>query len=46
MFNFFNRKRKKIREAYEYALDKTKRDTYQGVEGLFHNLNTLNWGAA
>lgn len=31
----------KLEEVYQYALDKTKRETYQGTEGLFHNLNTL-----
>lgn len=28
-------------EAYEYALDMTIREVHQGVEGLYHNLNTL-----
>jgi ribonucleoside-triphosphate reductase len=27
--------------AYNYALDMTKKEVHQGVEGLFHNLNTL-----
>lgn len=27
--------------AHNYALDMTIRETYQAVEGLFHNLNTL-----
>ena len=27
--------------AYKYAMDMTKKETYQAVEGLFHNLNTL-----
>lgn len=27
--------------AYQYAMDKTTRETYQAVEGLYHNLNTL-----
>lgn len=26
----------------EYALKKTRRDTYQAMEGLIHNLNTMN----
>lgn len=26
----------------EYALKKTRRETYQAMEGLVHNLNTLN----
>lgn len=25
----------------EYALKKTRRDTYQAMEGLIHNLNTM-----
>ena len=28
-------------EAYQYALDMTERETYQAVEGMYHNLNTL-----
>ena len=28
-------------EAYEYALDMTERECYQAVEGMYHNLNTL-----
>ena len=28
-------------EAYDYALDMTERETHQAVEGLYHNLNTL-----
>ena len=27
--------------AYNYAFDMTKKETYQAVEGMFHNLNTL-----
>lgn len=27
--------------AYEYALDMTEREIHQAVEGLYHNLNTL-----
>lgn len=27
--------------AYEYAMDKTIQEIHQGVEGLYHNLNTL-----
>ncbi|MCH5167441.1 MAG: hypothetical protein J1F35_06050 [Erysipelotrichales bacterium] len=34
-------KKYRLHRAYKYALKKTKRDTYQGVEGLYHNLNTL-----
>ena len=28
-------------EVYRYALDMTKKEIYQAVEGLYHNLNTL-----
>ena len=28
-------------ESYKYALDKTEKEVYQAVEGLYHNLNTL-----
>lgn len=28
-------------EAYEYALDMTTKEVYQSVEGMYHNLNTL-----
>ena len=28
-------------DAYNYAMDMTKREIYQAVEGLYHNLNTL-----
>lgn len=28
-------------EAYQYALDMTEKETYQAVEGMYHNLNTL-----
>lgn len=28
-------------EAYEYAMDLTTREVYQAVEGMYHNLNTL-----
>ena len=34
--NIFNHK-----SAYKYALDKTEREIYQSVEGMYHNLNTL-----
>lgn len=27
--------------AYQYAMDMTKKEVYQAVEGLYHNLNTL-----
>lgn len=32
---------KKMPKAYQYALDMTERECYQAVEGMFHNLNTL-----
>ena len=32
---------KKIPEVYKYAFDMTKKETYQAVEGMYHNLNTL-----
>ena len=28
-------------EAYEYAIDMTTKECYQAVEGMYHNLNTL-----
>lgn len=32
---------KKYPLAYQYARDKTKQEIYQAVEGMYHNLNTL-----
>lgn len=32
---------KKYPKAYEYAMDKTSQETHQAVEGMYHNLNTL-----
>ena len=32
---------KSDRQAYEYAMDMTTKEIYQAVEGLYHNLNTL-----
>lgn len=32
---------KKYEEVYKYALDMTTRECYQAVEGLYHNLNSL-----
>ena len=32
---------KKIHSSYQYAMDKTIQEIHQGVEGLYHNLNTL-----
>lgn len=28
-------------KAYKYAMDMTEREVYQSVEGMYHNLNTL-----
>lgn len=33
---------KKFLKVYEYALEKTTQELGQAVEGLYHNLNTLN----
>lgn len=32
---------KQHKEAYKYALDMTEKEVYQAVEGMYHNLNTL-----
>ena len=32
---------KKYPQVYRYALDMTERECYQAVEGMYHNLNTL-----
>lgn len=32
---------KSFDSAYKYALDMTTKETYQAVEGMYHNLNTL-----
>lgn len=32
---------KSPKNAYEYAMDMTERETKQAVEGMYHNLNTL-----
>lgn len=34
-------KYKKFKKAYQYAMDMTHKEAHQAVEGLFHNLNTL-----
>lgn len=34
-------KYKKHKKAYKYALRATEKETYQAVEGMYHNLNTL-----
>lgn len=30
-----------VKAVYEYALEKTEREVHQAVEGMYHNLNTL-----
>lgn len=32
---------KKKEKAYHYAIDMTRKEVYQAVEGMYHNLNTL-----
>lgn len=32
---------KKYKKAYEYAMAKTKEELDQSVEGMYHNLNSL-----
>ena len=32
---------KKFPRAYNYAMDMTRKEVHQGVEGMYHNLNTL-----
>lgn len=32
---------KNYEKAYKYAMDMTEKEVYQSVEGLYHNLNTL-----
>jgi ribonucleoside-triphosphate reductase len=32
---------KQYEKAYQYAMDMTEKETHQAVEGMFHNLNTL-----
>lgn len=36
-----DRKYKKYKKAYQYAIDMLKKEIYQGCEGLVHNLNSL-----
>lgn len=36
-----NDKYTKYKKAYEYAMEQTVKETYQAVEGMYHNLNTL-----
>lgn len=33
---------KKFAKAFEYATEKTEQELDQAVEGMYHNLNTLN----
>lgn len=32
---------KDFQRAYKYAMDMTEREVHQAVEGMYHNLNTL-----
>ena len=32
---------KAFKKAYKYALEMTRKETFQAVEGMYHNLNTL-----
>ena len=32
---------KKYKKAFEYALEQTKEEVDQSVEGMYHNLNSL-----
>ena len=34
-------KLKAFEKAYQYAIDMTKKEIHQAVEGMYHNLNTL-----
>ena len=34
-------KNKPYQKAYEYAMDMTEKETYQAVEAMYHNLNSL-----
>lgn len=36
---------KKFSKAFEYAMEQTSRELKQAVEGMYHNLNTLNLGS-
>jgi ribonucleoside-triphosphate reductase len=36
-----NEKYKSYEKAYQYAMDMTEKETRQAVEGMYHNLNTL-----
>jgi len=41
MFNCSEHLLKHHKRAYEYAIDMTTKEVYQAVEGMYHNLNTL-----
>jgi ribonucleoside-triphosphate reductase len=32
---------KQVEKVYQYAMDMTRKEVYQAVEGMYHNLNTL-----
>ena len=34
-------KYKEYSDAWEYAMDMTNKEIHQAVEGMYHNLNTL-----
>ena len=34
-------KYKRFQEAYQYAMDMTNKEIHQAIEGMYHNLNTL-----
>ena len=33
---------KKYKKAFEYAMEQTKEEVDQSVEGMYHNLNSLH----
>ena len=40
-FSIDNLKYQKYKKAYQYAMDMTEKEIKQAVEGMYHNLNTL-----
>ena len=36
---------KKYKGAYEYAMDMLIKETHQAVEGMYHNLNSLQFSS-
>lgn len=36
-----DKKYKQYRKAFKYAMDMTNKEIHQAVEGMYHNLNTL-----